>query len=109
MEKYQLKDAISAETKLSEARQHTDRALGANQHSDSHVLTAVALALAIFFAGMSSKLAPQRNRWLAITLGAVTFLGAAITLALLPEVSPFLAPGSQDVAVVHRRASTTSS
>lgn len=89
MEEYQLTDAISADAKLNEARQHTEAALGANQNSDNHVLTAVALALAIFFAGVSSKLASQRNRWLAISLGVVISLGAAITLLLLPKVSPF--------------------
>lgn len=89
MEEYRLDDAASADARLTEARQHTEAALGANQNSDNHVLTAVALALAIFFAGVSSKLASQRNRWLAISLGAAIFLGAAFTLALLPKVSPF--------------------
>lgn len=89
MEEDQLTDAFSADAKLNEARQHTEAALGANQNSDNHVLTAVALALAIFFAGVSSKLASQRNRWLAISLGAVISRGAAITLLLLPKVSPF--------------------
>jgi hypothetical protein len=86
---YQLEDALAADAKLEEAGQHTEAALQANQNSDNHVLTAVALALAIFFGGVSSKLASQRNRWIAIALGAVIFLGAAITLGFLPKVSPF--------------------
>ena len=88
-EEYQLADAQAADAKLEEAREHTNLALLANQHSDSHVLTAVALALAIFFGGISSKLEARRNRWIAITLATVIFLGAATTLVILPKVSPF--------------------
>lgn len=86
---YQLPDAKAADGKLEEAKQHTDRALQANQNSDNHVLTAVALALAIFFGGISSKLEVKRNRWIAISLATVIFLGAATTLAVLPKMSPF--------------------
>lgn len=88
-DEYQIEDAVAADAKLEEAGQHTEAALQANQNSDNHVLTAVALALAIFFAGVSSKLASHRNRWIAISLGAVIFMGAAMTLAVLPKVSPF--------------------
>lgn len=86
---YQLADARNADGKLEEAREHTDQALQANQNSDNHVLTAVALALAIFFGGISSKLEARRNRWIAISLATVIFLGAAVTLLLLPKVAPF--------------------
>jgi hypothetical protein len=86
---YQLEDAVAASAKLEEAGQHTEDALQANQNSDNYVLTAVALALAIFFGGVSSKLASPRNRWITISLGALIFLGAAVTLAILPKVSPF--------------------
>jgi hypothetical protein len=88
-EDYRLADAEAADAKLDEAGQHTDLALQANQNSDNHVLTAVALALAIFFGGVSSKLAAQRNRWIAIGLATVIFIGAAITLGALPKVFPF--------------------
>lgn len=86
---YQLADARTADAKLTEAREHTDQALQANQNSDNHVLTAVALALAIFFGGISSKLEVRRNRWIAISLATVIFLGAAVTLLILPKVAPF--------------------
>lgn len=89
MDKYVLKAAVAADQKLIEAGEHTDRALTANQNSDNHVLTAVALALAIFFAGVSSKLEVLRNRQLAIVLSVAIFLGAAVVLAFLPKVSPF--------------------
>ena len=86
---YVLQDSIDAAAKLDEAAGHTEMALQSNQNSDSHVLTAVALALAIFFGGISSKLDHQRNRWLAIILSAVVFIGAAVALAILPKVAVF--------------------
>ena len=86
---YELADVRAADAKLEEAGNHTQRALDANQNSDSHVLTAVGLALAIFFGGISSKLEAQRNRWIAITLASLIFIGAAVTLAGLPKVLPF--------------------
>jgi hypothetical protein len=89
MEEYQLADLASAEGHLAEAAEHSDAALAANQNSDNHVLTAVALALAIFFAGVSSKLSDHRNRLVATTLSVVIFLGSAIVLTALPKVSPF--------------------
>jgi hypothetical protein len=89
MDAYQLADLTAAEDYMTEAGVHADAALDANQNSDNHVLTAVALALAIFFAGVSSKLSDHRNRLIAIILSAVIFLGSAIVLLALPKVSPF--------------------
>jgi hypothetical protein len=89
MEEYALADAQRSAELLDEAEVHTNAALTANQDSDNHVLTAVALALAIFFAGVSSKLHDERNRLIAISISAVIFLGAAIVLLALPKVSPF--------------------
>jgi hypothetical protein len=89
MEEYVLSDAQRSTELLDEAGLHTDAALTANQDSDNHVLTAVALALAIFFAGVSSKLHDERNRLIAISISAVIFVGAAIVLLALPKVSPF--------------------
>ena len=88
-EEYRLADAMAADAKLDEAREHTQLALQANQNSDNHVLTAVALALAIFFGGISSKLEARRNRWMAISMAAAIFVGAALTLAILPKVPPW--------------------
>ena len=89
MAEYSLADAAHAQILVGEAEGHSEAALTANQNSDNHVLTAVALALAIFFAGVSSKLNARSNRLGAITLAVVIFLGAAAVLALLPKVSPF--------------------
>lgn len=89
MEQYTLSDALEAQRRLDEATSHTDQALTANQNSDNHVLTAVALALAIFFAGISSKLEAIRNRKLAITMAVIIFAAAGSVLAFLPKVNPF--------------------
>jgi hypothetical protein len=89
MDSYRLADLDAAEVHLAEAGEHSEAALAANQNSDNHVLTAVALALALFFAGVSSKLSDHRNRMVAITLSVVIFLGSAIVLIALPKVSPF--------------------
>lgn len=89
MDEYVLSDALEAESRLDEAMDHTNRALTANQNSDNHVLTAVALALAIFFAGVSSKLDALQNRRFAITLAVIIFAGAGGVLIVLPKVNPF--------------------
>jgi hypothetical protein len=89
MDEYVLADAVTAAQKLAESGEHNDAALTANQNSDNHVLTAVALALAIFFGGVSSKLADHRNRLIAISLSAVIFVGAAMVLLILPKVRFF--------------------
>ncbi|HEY7467969.1 MAG TPA: hypothetical protein VIC07_00380 [Acidimicrobiia bacterium] len=89
MEAYVLADAVEADRLLDEAGEHTEAALTANQNSDNHVLTAVALALSLFFAGVSSKLGDWSNRLIAIVLSTVIFLGAATVLILLPKVAPF--------------------
>lgn len=92
MDGYIVAAAVEAQDKLTEAEGHTDAALAASQNSDNHVLTAVALALAvaIFFSGVSSKLAAFRNQQLALVLSAVIYLGAGIVLAFLPKVAPVL-------------------
>lgn len=89
MEEYELADAVEADALLTRAGEHTDAALQANLNSDNHVLTAVALALALFFAGVSSKLKVTRNRLVAISLAVVVFTGAGLVLLFLPKVSPF--------------------
>jgi hypothetical protein len=81
-----LADAEEANRLLEEAETHAEAALSANLNSDNHVLTAVALALAIFFAGVSTKLDGRTSRLIAISLSTVIFLGAATVLVLLPKV-----------------------
>lgn len=89
LEQYVLADAQAAQQRLRQASEHTDAALTANQNSDNHVLTAVALTLVIFFAGVSSKVVSVRNRRTTLTVSIVVLVGAAVTLAFLPKVAPF--------------------
>lgn len=89
LEQYVLADAQEAQRLRQEASEHTDAALTANQNSDNHVLTAVALALVIFFAGVSSKVESVRNQRVTLFLSIVVLVGAAVTLASLPKVAPF--------------------
>jgi hypothetical protein len=86
---YVVADSVAADAALDQAAGHTDAALVANQNSDNHVLVVVALALAIFFGGVSSKLDITRNRLIAISMAVVIFTGASMTLAFLPKVNPF--------------------
>lgn len=89
LEQYVLADAREAQRLQREASEHTDAALTANQNSDNHVLTAVALALVIFFAGVSSKVMSVRNRRVTLAVSMVVLVGAGVTLAMLPKVAPF--------------------
>lgn len=65
-EEYRLEVAIAADAKL-KGGQSTYGGCPAGQ--SELVLTAVALAVAILFAGVSSKLSTRRNRWFAIASG----------------------------------------
>ncbi|MGH8950341.1 MAG: hypothetical protein ACRDX9_02840 [Acidimicrobiia bacterium] len=89
MAEYSLADAAEAQALIDEAEEHSAAALTSNQNSDNHVLTAVALALAIFFAGISSKLNARNNRLGALILAVAIFLGAGVVLAFLPKVALF--------------------
>lgn len=89
MEEYVVADAVEADRLQQEADAFAVAAGEANQNSDDYVLTAVAFALVLFFGGVSSKLADQRNRYIAIGAGAILFLGATWTLFSLPKILPF--------------------
>lgn len=84
MEEYQLAAAQEADRLLQAADDHAEDALNHNQASDNYVLTVVAYALVLFFAGVSSKLVAQRNRLIAISLALVMFLGATVVVFSLP-------------------------
>jgi hypothetical protein len=89
MEEYKLAAAQEADDLLDDAAEDREDALQANQNGDNYVLTTVGFALVIFFAGVSSKLAERRNRWIAIGLAGVLFAGGVIAVILLPVVPPF--------------------
>lgn len=89
MAEYRLAAADEAEDLVDEAEEHRQAALGANQNGDNYVLTTVGFALVIFFAGVSSKLDAQRNRWIALTMAMVLFTAALVIALILPIVPPF--------------------
>lgn len=89
MEEYQQEAAMEADRLLEESEEHRQDALDANQNGDNYVLTTVGFALVIFFAGVSSKLHEQRNRWIALIMAMLLFSLGILALAFLPIVLPF--------------------
>lgn len=89
MEEYTQEAAVRADELLTEAEDHRQAALDANQNGDNYVLTTVGFALVIFFAGISSKLAERRNRKIALSLAMVLFIGGVVAAFSLPIVAPF--------------------
>lgn len=86
MEEYTLADAARATELLDEAEAHIDAALEAATNADNYVLVAVVLALAIFFAGISTKLEIDRNRVAMSLLSDAIIVGAVVMLITLPRV-----------------------
>lgn len=89
MPEYQLDAAAHAEDLLEQSAVDRQDALDSNQNGDNYVLTTVGFALVIFFAGVSSKLDESRNRWIAIGVGLVLFLGGLIAVFSRPIVQLF--------------------
>lgn len=89
MEEYRQEAAIKADQLLDDAAEHRQAALDANFNGDIYILTTVGFALVIFFAGVSSKLAERRNRWIMLGLAMVLFVGGLIAALILPIRLPF--------------------
>ena len=81
---YELEARQMATDLQAAADESAQKALDANQTSDDYVLIAVAAALVLFFAGLSSKLLRPRNRALALGLGVVVFVFALVQTVALP-------------------------
>ena len=54
------------------------------QRSSNYVLGVVLFSVALFFAGMSTKLTQPRLRQVAVAVGCVVFLGTLIWIATSP-------------------------
>ena len=54
------------------------------QRASNYVLAVVLFAVALFFAGMSTRLSAARLREITVALGAVLFLGTVIWVATFP-------------------------
>jgi hypothetical protein len=84
MDEYVVADHILAEELSAEADLKGGDARDANQNGDNYVLTMVLFASVLFFAGVSSKLAANRNRLIALGFGIFLLLSGIIILASLP-------------------------
>jgi hypothetical protein len=84
MDEYVVADALTADALVEEAEEKGQLARQANQNADNYVLTTVMFATVLFFAGISSKLVRQRNRYLAFGFGLLVLLVAAIIVLSFP-------------------------
>jgi hypothetical protein len=85
MPEYTLEaDALEAEL-VERAESFVADAHEYNQRSDNYVFMAVIFALALFFAGVAGRSRTHRSQQLLSVAAAVTFVGAAIVLVVLPK------------------------
>ena len=84
MPEYELEARQMANDLKAAADESAEKARDANQTSDNYVIMAVAAALVLFFAGLSSKLLRPRNRALTLGLGVVVFVFALVVVITLP-------------------------
>ncbi|GAB3993966.1 hypothetical protein GCM10029992_07030 [Glycomyces albus] len=84
MDEYRLEADQRAADLVTEAEDLSAEARQANQRSDNYVMTAVALALSLFFAGIATRVKRLRTKKLLVVLSAVTLVCSALVLALSP-------------------------
>jgi hypothetical protein len=84
MRQYHLAEAARAERLNTAAGMDADAAGEANQRSGNYVAAVVLFAVALFFAGMATKLRSLRRREVLLVVGWVVFLGTAAWVATFP-------------------------
>ena len=84
MDAYSSPGAIEAETLRTRADQLATEARTANQNGDNYILTTVLFAAVLFFAGVSTKLASERNRAILLSVGVAILITGAITVLSFP-------------------------
>jgi hypothetical protein len=84
MPEYKLAAAEDADRLDAEAEASAATVRENIQRASNYVLGVVLFAVALFFAGMSTKLGAQRLRVITVALGCVIFLGTAIWIATFP-------------------------
>jgi hypothetical protein len=84
MPEYELAETRRAERLNDTATARTALAGAANEHADHYLLALVLFAAALFFAGVSGKLRPRRQREILLGIGVVFLIGAAIWVATQP-------------------------
>jgi hypothetical protein len=84
MRQYRVAEAVQGERLNTAAGVHSDAAGEANQRSGNYVLAVVLFAVALFFAGMSTKLRSLGKQEVLLVLGWLLFLGTAAWVATFP-------------------------
>jgi hypothetical protein len=84
MRRYRVAEASRSERLNTAAGVHANAAGDANQRSGDYVLAVVLFAVALFFAGMSTKLRSLGKQEVLLVLGWVIFLGTAAWVATFP-------------------------
>jgi hypothetical protein len=84
LDEYQT--AASAEAaRLDQAAEQSSATVSVNiQRASNYVLSVVLFSVALFFAGMSTRLRMSRLRTVTVVIGCVVFLGTAVWLATFP-------------------------
>jgi len=84
MPQYQLASRQEAERLDKVAEASTAEVLRDLQTASNYVLTVVLYAVVLFFAGMSTKIAGRRLRWILVGLGCLVFVAAIAWIATFP-------------------------
>jgi hypothetical protein len=84
MRQYRVAEALRSDRLNTAAGMHADAAGEANERAGNYVLAVVLFAVALFFAGMATKLRSLGTQEVLLVLGWVVFLGAAAWVATLP-------------------------
>ena len=67
-----------------DAAVESNRAKDANDRATNYMLAVVLFASALFFAGLSTKVASQSTRTMVLVLGCVLFVSTVVFLVTLP-------------------------
>jgi ferric-dicitrate binding protein FerR (iron transport regulator) len=84
MEEYQLGSRTEAETLDARAEASTAKVRQYIQRSSNYVLTVVLYAVALFFAGVSTRVTSPALRWVLTVAGCLVFLGTVAWIATFP-------------------------
>ena len=84
MRQYRVAEALRSDRLNTAAGMHADAAGEANERAGNYVLAVVLFAVALFFAGMATKLRSLGKQEVLLVLGWVVFLGTAAWVATLP-------------------------
>ena len=84
MRQYRVAERVRSDRLTTAAGEHADAAEKANQRSGDYVPAVVLFAVALFFAGMATKLRSLRAQEALAVVGWLVLLGTAAWLATLP-------------------------